>query len=357
MAENKLPPREWQVEKSINEIKKLGRAGARFCKVYPGQKRPVGTAWNEEENTFSSENEELLEWVRSEQGEYLGNYGVVGGFGDLTILDEDDDRITRLRKANLPSTFVVSSCHNDYHSYFVVPNFGGSIRLQDPEDPGTVVGDIQDKGKMVIGPGSVIYPEHDAKKKTGGYYEVVNGRLPAFVKESTIKEAFGEFINARKKRKERKDEFRDTDAEPKTYDVKITEVGKIKESIEEGKLSYRKGGKYDGYYVGPHPIHGSTTGQNFHVVPKLNCFHCFRNGHDSGGGPLWWLAIEEGLIDCSEAYRGSPALSGENGWKFRGVLESAVRRGLLDKNEVKVLERFSSEDTEPEKMGEVIEFE
>ncbi|KXA95552.1 hypothetical protein AKJ65_01525 [candidate division MSBL1 archaeon SCGC-AAA259E19] len=186
----------------------------------------------------------------------------------------------------------------------MVPNFGGSIRLQDPEDPGTVVGDIQDEGKMVVGPGSVVYPEYDAKKETGGYYEIVSDKPPAFVRENTLKDAFGSFINARKKRPEKTAQVRKNDAKPKTYDIKITEVGKIKEFIEEGRLNYRKGGKYGGYYFGPHPVHGSTTGQNFHVVPRLNCFHCYRNGHDSGGGPLWWIAIEEGLIDCSEAYSG-----------------------------------------------------
>lgn len=364
MTRNELPSKEWQIQESIKAIEKLGGVGARFCKVYPGQKRPVGTAWNDEENTLVSESSELLDWVRSEQADsegvnkgYLGNYGVVGGFGDLTILDEDDARITELREANLPPTFVVSTCHNDFHSYFIVPNFGGSLRLQDPEDPGTVVGDIQDKGKMVVGPGSVIYPKYDAKKGTGGYYEVAEDKGPAFVSEKTVKESFGPFINARRKRPKKTTKFRKGDANPKTYDIIITEVGKIKEFIEEGKLTYRKGGKYNGYYVGPHPTHGSTTGQNFHVVPELNCFHCYRNGHDSGGGPLWWLAIEEGLIDCSEAYKGSPALSGENGWKFRKVLESAVERGLIDEEKSDVLEEFSSDEVEAEELGEVIEFE
>ncbi|KXB07979.1 hypothetical protein AKJ55_01580, partial [candidate division MSBL1 archaeon SCGC-AAA382M17] len=214
--------------------------------------------------------------------------------------------------------------------------------------------DIQDEGKMVVGPGSVIYPEYDAKRGTGGYYEIVNGKSPAYVKGGTIKRAFGRFINVRKKRPKRAAKAERINAEPKTYGINITEVGKIREFIEKGKLSYRKGGKYDGYYVGPHPIHGSTTGQNFHVIPKLNCFHCYRNGHDSGGGPLWWIAIEEGLIDCSEAYKGSPALSEENGWKFIKVLESAIERGFLREGEIGVLERFSSEEIGPREMGGVI---
>lgn len=364
MADNKLPSNEWQVRESVRAIKKLGRAGARFCKVYPGQKRPVGSSWNEKENTFVSESEELLNWIKSEQGDsegeskgYLGNYGVVGGFGNLTIFDEDDGRITKLRKASLPETFVVSTCHNDFHSYFTIPNFGGSIRLQDPRDPGTVVGDIQDEGKMVVGPGSVIYPEYDKKKGTGGYYEIVDDRLPAFTKENKIRKAFKDFIDAKKKRKKIPVRDAKVGGGVKTSGIDITDVGKIREFIEKGKLTYRNGGKYGGYYYGPHPVHGSTTGKNFHVVPSLNCFHCYRNGHDSGGGPLWWIAIEEGLIDCSEAYKGSPALSGEKGWKFREVLESAVERGLIEEENAGILDEFSSKEVEPEKLGEVIEIE
>jgi len=90
-------------------------------------------------------------------------------------------------------------------------------------------------------------------------------------------------------------------------DVLTVGLGKLRRSGEE--------------YYGPHPIHGSTTGRNFWVNPRKNVFYCFR--HNVGGGPLTWLAIEEGIIRCEEA--GPGALKGE---VFKRVLEALERRGF-----------------------------
>ena len=79
---------------------------------------------------------------------------------------------------------------------------------------------------------------------------------------------------------------------------------------------------------GPHPIHGSDTGHNLVVKPATDEWWCGR--HSTGGGPAIWLAVEEGIIDCSEAVPG--ALKGE---KFVRVLEAAERRGLIPKGTVK----------------------
>jgi putative DNA primase/helicase len=56
-------------------------------------------------------------------------------------------------------------------------------------------------------------------------------------------------------------------------------------------------------YRGTHPVHGSYTGQNLSVNLSKNVWHCFR--HDTGGGPLAWLAVKHGFIDCGEAVSGS----------------------------------------------------
>ena len=53
---------------------------------------------------------------------------------------------------------------------------------------------------------------------------------------------------------------------------------------------------------GSHPVHGSTTGQNFAINPHENTWHCFRCG--TGGGPLEWIAVEAEIIDCSEVRPG-----------------------------------------------------
>lgn len=326
---------EWHIKHSYKALKILRKSGARFCKIYEGTKRPVGNAWTDREETYSG-GRKLKKWITKG-----GNYGIVGGYENMTMLDEDDPRIIKARRENLPKTFVVSTCHNDRHSYFKVPDLDGSFRLQDPKDPSNVVGDIQDKGKQVVGPGSVVYPEHDVKTGEGGYYNVVNNAPVAEITQGDIKEAFGDYIDIRDRVK--RGSGGDSKFEPKEDEIDITEVGKIKKAIDRGDLELKKGGKWEEYYVGPHPIHGSKTGQNFHVIPKLNCWRCWRNGHNSGGGPYYWIAVEEGIIDCKEAYKDSPALLGK---KFNKVLQIAVDRGLITEEQARVVGIISPETSE-----------
>lgn len=53
---------------------------------------------------------------------------------------------------------------------------------------------------------------------------------------------------------------------------------------------------------GSHPVHGSTGKQNFMINPHKNTWHCFRC--DKGGGPVEWIAVEGGIIDCSQSKPG-----------------------------------------------------
>ncbi|MEM0136377.1 MAG: hypothetical protein QXU18_14320, partial [Thermoplasmatales archaeon] len=77
--------------------------------------------------------------------------------------------------------------------------------------------------------------------------------------------------------------------------------------------------KSGSHYQGPHPVHGSETGVNLSIDLERNLWHCFR--HSSGGGPLQWIAVQEGVIDCSESVPG--ALKGEKFWE---VLEIAHKK-------------------------------
>ncbi|MBL8993707.1 MAG: hypothetical protein JNM63_10225, partial [Spirochaetia bacterium] len=53
---------------------------------------------------------------------------------------------------------------------------------------------------------------------------------------------------------------------------------------------------------GPHPVHGSSSGNNFLVDPAKNLWHCFRCG--TGGDALGLVAVVEGFMECSEAVPG-----------------------------------------------------
>ena len=80
----------------------------------------------------------------------------------------------------------------------------------------------------------------------------------------------------------------------------------------------RKRGKQ---FQGPHPVHGSETGMNFSVNPEKNAWFCYR--HWVGGGPISWMAVQEGLVECEEVGRGIPTDG------FRKAVKLAQARGLI----------------------------
>lgn len=78
---------------------------------------------------------------------------------------------------------------------------------------------------------------------------------------------------------------------------------------------------------GCHPLHGATgTGKsdkesnNFSVNTKKQVWHCWA--HNSGGGPLAWIAVQEGLVSCQDAGNISDI--------FPEVLKIAAERAGID---------------------------
>lgn len=88
-------------------------------------------------------------------------------------------------------------------------------------------------------------------------------------------------------------------------------------------------------YIGPHPVHGSFSGSNFTVDVSRNIWHCFRKGHDSGGGPLQWIAVAEGIISCQDSKPG--AIRGMTFWAT--IAAAHDRYGLSFSRAKEILQR------------------
>jgi hypothetical protein len=283
-------------------IKRLQALGPHFCMVYSEQqkhpdpkqdwkKRPVGYDW--QNHLMFADDPELQEWLAKG-----GNYGVVGGYG-LVIADADIPEIKQILKEQLPETFTVESPgSHGWHAYFLC-GLEKPIRLRDKN--GENVGDIQGPGKMVLGPNSV-HPNGDV-------YRIVKDLPLAQVTAQQLRETLKDWTVPEKEIQ--KVEFAASQEKRDNVDLDILQVVPLS--------GLRKRGSE---YFGPHPIHGSNTKQNFWVNPSKNCWHCFRHG--SGGGPLLWLAVEQGIIDCSEA--GSGALRGD---LFKQVKKIAVDKSFI----------------------------
>jgi hypothetical protein len=275
-------------------INKLAPLGPHFCLVEARGKSPDvgGKEW--QKHPLNADDPKLLQWL--EKG---GNYGVICGYG-LTIVETDIPELQEVAKAKLPETFtVLSPGHQGWHLYYV-SSLDKPIRLRD--EKGESVGEVQGPGKMVLGPGSV-HPN-------GKVYKIVNDRPLAQVTREQLVEALKPWVIPDKEidlaealaRQERKQS---------NIDLDILQVVPLAGLHKQG----------DEYY-GSHPVHGSDTGHNFWVNPSKNCWHCFR--HKTGGGPLLWLAVEEGIIRCEDA--GPGVLRGE---VFKRVFKVAIEKGYI----------------------------
>lgn len=233
-----------------------------------------------------------------------GNYGVVCGFGDLLVIDCDIEEVERLVEEFLPGTFKVRTGSGGAHFYYKC-KAAKPIRLTSGEEQGDV-GDVQYTGKQVVGPGS-LHP-------SGSNYEGETDAEIAEVEVSEIRRALKRYVDTSETERVRKEEERlkDDRDEKIVEDLSITDVVPLNGLKENG-----------GEYQGPHPIHGSSTGQNFCVNPSKNVWHCFR--HDVGGGPLSYIAMNEGIISCPEAKPGS--LQGD---KFKRLLKTAEKEYGLE---------------------------
>lgn len=87
---------------------------------------------------------------------------------------------------------------------------------------------------------------------------------------------------------------------------------------------------------GSNPIHGSSTGNNTAVNTQENIAHCFRC--NSGGGPLLWIAAQEGIISCEEMGRG--ALRGDKAVEAMKIANDKYDAGIeledVDEEELEI---------------------
>jgi hypothetical protein len=233
-----------------------------------------------------------------------GNYGVLAGH-EYALIDTDDPELEAEVRGKLPSTFEVSSPgHNGTHFYYSckTPQESKTISVLDKTRPKEEwnIGHVRIGNGYLIGPGST-HPN-------GRLYLVKQARPFAEITEQQIREVLAPWIAERAAKAER--EY----AKSQGYGELSFPITAI---LDLSKLS-RTGDTYQG----PHPIHGSTTGTNFHVDARANVWYCFRCC--AGGGPLQLLAVLERVIDCDE----SDQLRGED---FKRTRDIAVANGLIEK--------------------------
>ena len=275
----------------------LRRDDLRFIKVRAGGKDALEKAWPTVAN-YAHDSPAIA--LHTANG---GNFGLFPASGSrLLIIDADD--LARLAELDaltgFPATFTIASGSSSLekpkrHFFFEIEGepLEGKRPFFDPATAGPDghLGDLFAQGPTgrgyVVGPGS-IHP-------CGEPYTVLSD-LPI---ATLPREAWDRFAAAVR--------WSTTPpatkpAQPRTaprggslgdlIGLKVTDVWAIPADAERSGDEVRFA----------HPVHGSTTGKNLGYNRQKDLWHCHRC--DSGGDALAALAVDEGIIDCSEARPG-----------------------------------------------------
>ncbi len=291
--------------------KQLQNPDFRFVLIPRGEKIPSGKAalkWSTTGN-YRYDDPRFIKHI--EDG---GNYGAVGGFGDLVILDSDTPELDKALSI-LPDTFTVRSGSWSeenpwkHHRYFIVKGFGKKIPL--PKDGGKESwGDIQAQGAQCVAPGS-IHPN-------GKPYTIEKDIPIAEISKEQLLDVIAPF-------RIQPDWTKSLEKKRKGFDTPDIPIGNI--------IDLSKFNKRGNEYQGEHPVHGSTGGSNFCVNIDKEVWHCFRC--DSGGDALQFIGVKEGIRPCSD-----PTLYGED---FKTVLKIAEEKYINKLCKEQKIEEVSEE--------------
>jgi P4 family phage/plasmid primase-like protien len=289
------------------------RPGARFTVIINGQKKPEGKDWAGVNGANYAINDPPLAGYLAEGH----NYGVLCGVAGITVADIDDTvRMEALGiTQRIPDTFKVRTGRGGQHAYFDCTEMDHQIGLYDPElkdEDGEPLhlGEIQSKGQQVVGCGSV-HPN-------GNRYELINEAPIQKINKADLLKIFDGLILVG---------IDDPAEEPRRAEARRRSSGgsSLGDLINIDAVAWPKNIKerHGSELIGAHPLHGSKNGKNFSINTAKNCWHCFHGGHNSGGGPLEWLAVDAGLISCQDAKPG--CLKGDI---FKKVLNIAREKGF-----------------------------
>jgi putative DNA primase/helicase len=287
----------------IDALKPFGARFIKVCAPIVGDaksgKKAVENGWLE--RRYEADDIELTTWL--ENG---GNYGVVCGEG-LHAIDLDDKVLQERFEQHIETLTVKTGRTPEGRHYFLRTDCTeNGMMFSDPDKDGKRknLGNIQVRNKYVVGAGCFHY--------SGKKYEVAKDVPITWINKKQLQEIFGEHLTWSKQHvSEEQAEVEMDRMKDLGFDVPIADVIDLTMLRQIGQDEFQ----------GAHPIHDSTTGNNFTVNTRKNCWHCFRC--NSGGGALSWLAVKHKIIECHEAQKGN--LKGE---LFKKVLVVAKKEGF-----------------------------
>ena len=284
----------------ISIPKQLQQPEFRFIILLRADKHPL-EKWKEKQYAF--DDPILLKHLD------LGyNYGVVGGPGNLLIIESDYSIIDEkfVGHDSLETFSVRSPGHFGLHRYYISNDKIENSKLKNEkykDDTGTLtdLGQIQAEGRYVVGPGCI--------HTNGKPYDIVNDIDIKEITKPTIEYILGEFIDAPVATQKTLDGMKLV----KSINITFDKVLKLEDYHQRGDE-----------YNGSNPFHGSDSGANFSFNEVKGVWRCWRC--ETGGNVLHLIGIKEGIFKCHEC---KPGVGTKEQW--RNIFGIAKRNyGLVE---------------------------
>lgn len=167
----------------IDIPKQLQRPEFRFLLLKKRDKKPLPQMIGWQKNNVPFDNPVLEFHINGG-----GNYGIIGGYGNLIIIDADSEEISNIAET-LPDTFTIKSGSNEIykkHYFFIADKEIKPIRLS--KNKIGDLGDVRSVGQYVVAPNS-IHP-------SGNSYKIIKNIGIKKITENEIKNAFKNYIES-----------------------------------------------------------------------------------------------------------------------------------------------------------------
>lgn len=274
----------------------------------PRGKKSNRWAFHMKEKRFSADDEILNAYLEAGSG-----YGVVCA-GDLIVIDIDEkEYASHITDALKESMWQMTGSRSGYHIFYKCTDLDSRIilRVKLPQShmvsegiehskPSRHIGEVKaDPHEYVVGPGS-IHP-------SGNRYGPLKGDSISEIDKEHIEEALSEYIVDEDGSNYDGSHY---PQERSSWETSKEDIHKFYRLTTDDVLPWLEAGKNIA-----HPVHGSTTGQNFRKSDDRDVFMCWRCNYGSSVGCALnanqFLAAEETGMNCDQV---------RSGWKNNPVL-------------------------------------
>ena len=264
------------MEKLIILPDQLWDENFRYLKLRPGNKEPTADSGGWQHNNFKFNDEEFIKHLGNG-----GNYGIIGGYGNLILIDSDSEEVTKICET-LPQTFTIKTGSPEAykkHYFYIADRQVKPIRLT-AEKLGDL-GDVRSVGQYVVGP-NCLHPK-------GGTYEVIRDQEITNITEEEIREAFKGYID-----KDASTEFKEYDVDTKLRATPYVRECRMPDYLIKNKLPKSNSGKNHKLFR-----YIADILRNRQVKQEVYQAIVRTQGHSDGSIKGWAKAAHEGKLGKS----------------------------------------------------------